>query len=78
MYLEITILSEVSKREKDKQHITCVQNVNCDTNEFIYEAEIDSQTQKTNLWLPKRKEDRRKYRLGVWDQQIQIIIYKID
>ena len=26
-----------------------------DTNEFIYKMETDSQTQKTNLWLPKRK-----------------------
>ena len=26
-----------------------------DTNEFIYKTEIDSQTQKTNLWLPKGK-----------------------
>ena len=25
----------------------------CDTNELIYKTEIDSQTQKTNLWLPK-------------------------
>ena len=23
------------------------------TNELIYKAEIDSQTQETNLWLPK-------------------------
>ena len=27
-----------------------------DTNEVIYKTEIDSQTQKTNLWLPKGKE----------------------
>ena len=26
-----------------------------DTNELIYKTEIDSQTQKTNLWLPKGK-----------------------
>ena len=26
-----------------------------DTNELIYKTEIDSQTQKTNLWLPKEK-----------------------
>ena len=24
-----------------------------DTNEFIYKTETDSQTQKTDLWLPK-------------------------
>ena len=26
-----------------------------DTNEFISKTEIDPQTQKTNLWLPKGK-----------------------
>ena len=26
-----------------------------DTNELIYKTEIDPQTQKTNLWLPKGK-----------------------
>ena len=26
-----------------------------DTNELIYKTETDSQTQKTNLWLPKWK-----------------------
>ena len=36
-----------------------------DTNELIYEAETDPQTQKTNLWLTKGKRGRDK--LGVWD-----------
>ena len=31
-----------------------------DTNELIYKAETDSQTWKTNLWLPKWK--------GGWDK----------
>ena len=26
-----------------------------DTNELIYKRDIDSQTQKTNLWIPKGK-----------------------
>ena len=30
-------------------------NLKHDTNELIYRPETDSQTQKTNLWLPKRK-----------------------
>ena len=34
-----------------------------------------TQTQKTNLWLPKGKEEDK---LGVWDQQIQTTIYEID
>ena len=35
--------------------ITYMWNLKKDTNEFIYEAEANSQTQKTNLWLPKGK-----------------------
>ena len=30
-------------------------NLNYDTNELIYKRETDSQTWKTNLWLPKGK-----------------------
>ena len=30
-------------------------NLKNNTSEFIYKIETDSQTQKTNLWLPKRK-----------------------
>ena len=48
-----------------------------DTGEVIYKTETDSQTQKTNLWLPKgivAGEDK----LGIWDQQMQITTYKID
>ena len=29
-----------------------------DTNELIYKTETDSQTLKTNLWLPKWKHER--------------------
>ena len=32
-----------------------MQNLKYDTNELIYKTETDSQTQKTNLWLPKGK-----------------------
>ena len=52
-------------------------NLKQDTNELIYETEIDSRTQKTGLWLPKGKGDGGD-KLGVWDQQIQTNIYKID
>ena len=37
-----------------------------DTNELIYKTETDSQTSKTNLWLPKGKGGGRD-KLGVWD-----------
>ena len=46
-----------SKLEKDKYHmlsLICGIFKN-DTNELIYKIEIDSQAQKTNLWLPKGK-----------------------
>ena len=36
-----------------------------DTGEFVYQAELDLQTQKANLWLPMGKVGRDK--LGVWD-----------
>ena len=40
-------------------------NLKYDTNELIYKTETDSQTQKTNVWLPKGKGMRDK--LEVWD-----------
>ena len=58
MDIEITILSEVSQTEKDKYHmisLICEILKKNDTKELIYEAEIDLQTLKTNLWLPKEK-----------------------
>ena len=59
MNLEIIILSEVNQRQISD--ITSLWNLKKnDTNEFIYET--DSQTLKTNLWLPKGLE--RGYKLG--------------
>ena len=45
MNLEIIILS---KSNKDKYHTTYMQNLKNKTNELIYKAETDSQTQKPN------------------------------
>ena len=54
MDLEMIILSEVSQTEKDKyciiSHICGIQK--SATDELICEEEIESQMQKTNLWLP--------------------------
>ena len=49
--------SEVSQKQKDKYHMISLMCgiLKNDTNEFTYKTEIDSQTQKTNLWLPKGK-----------------------
>ena len=58
MNLEITILSEVNQTEKDKYHMISTSMWSLkkkDTNELIYKIEIDSQIQKTNLWLAKGK-----------------------
>ena len=46
--------------------MTYMQNLKNDTNELTYNTEIDSQTQKTNLWLPKGKGEGRD-KLGIWD-----------
>ena len=54
MDLEIIILSEISQKERDKYHISPIYGIfKNGTNELIYKTEIDSQTQKTNLWLPQ-------------------------
>ena len=55
MQLESIILSEVNQREKDKDHydITYMWNLKYGTNELIYKTETDSQTQRTDLWLPR-------------------------
>ena len=40
-------------------------NLNYDTNELIYKTETDSETQKTNLCLQKKKDGGRDP-LGAW------------
>ena len=50
-------------------------NLKYDTNLLIYKTEIDSQSQETNLWLPKRKGEK-KDKLGVWDQQMETTMSK--
>ena len=49
-----TIFSEVRQRQI-LLDITYMQNLKNNTHESIYKTEIDSQTQKTNLWLSKGK-----------------------
>ena len=51
---------------------TNVQSKKKDTNELISKMEIDSPTQKTNLWLPKEKERSR--RIG---EEVGIILLYI-
>ena len=62
MDLEIIVLSEVSQTEKNK-YISLYMGSKRekkrykrkDASKLIYKTEIDPQTQKTNLWLPKVK-----------------------
>ena len=67
MDLEMIILSEVNQTEKDKYDIAYMLSLKkYDTNELINKTEAHSQTQKTNLWLPKGQSGGRD-KLGVWD-----------
>ena len=67
MDLEVIILSEVSQTERQIScDITYMWNLKNDTSELIYKTETDSQTQKTNSWLPKVKGGGRD-KLGGWD-----------
>ena len=50
-------------------------NVKYDTNEPIYETERKSGTQRIDWWLPR---GGGRDGLGVWDQQMQTIIYRMD
>ena len=73
MDLEIIILSEVSQAEKAKYHMISLicrilKKKKRDTNELFSKTERDSQTQKTNLWLPKEKWGLgEKDKFGSWD-----------
>ena len=55
MQLEIIILSDLSQRQKPYD-ITYTWNLIYDTNECIYKIQTDSQTQRTDLWLPRGME----------------------
>ena len=55
--LETMILIK-SERKRQMNGITYMCNLKNDTNKLIYKTEIDSQTQKRNLWLPMGKGKR--------------------
>ena len=62
------IISGVRLSDSERQTsdgITYMWNLTYDRNELIYKTEIDSQTEKTGLWLPKRKGGGG-HKLGVW------------
>ena len=55
MDLGIIMSGEISQRKEDKYHMLSLicGILKNDTNELIYKTEIDSQTNKTKLWLQK-------------------------
>ena len=55
MDLEIIIQSQSDRERQISYDIAYIWNLKKDTNELIYKTEIDSQTKKTNVWLPKGK-----------------------
>ena len=78
MQLEIIILSEVSQKEKDKYHIISYvesKNLKYNTNVLKYKIETDSQTQRTDLWLPRGRWGGG----GMdWEFGMQTIIQRVD
>ena len=74
MQLEIIILSEISQKEIPYD-ITYIWNLKQDTNESRYETPTDSQTQRTDLGLPKVG---RQDGVGDWVQQMYAFIHRMD
>ena len=58
-------------------YITYMRNLKYDTNEHLYEKEVDSQTYRTDLWLPKGRGWGRERRRA-WGQQMQTSIYRAE
>ena len=73
MNLEIILLSEISQKKKQQiPYITYTWNPKYNTNGLIYKTV--TQSPRKNLWW---KGGRGRDKLGVWDLQIKITIYKI-
>ena len=64
MDLQIIILHKVSQTKTNIAYYHLYVEFENNANELIYETEIDSETQKPNLWLPKG-EGGEKDKLGV-------------
>ena len=76
--LEIFILSEMSERERKIQYnYQLYMESKIRQNEPIYETEPDSQTQKTDLWLPKGESEGVAW-TKIWGWQMQTITFRMD
>ena len=65
MDLEIIILSKVSQKKKEKYNSTYMWNLKYGPNKLFYKTETDT-------------ENRGREGVGVWDQQMQTSIYRMD
>ena len=75
MDLQITILSELSQKEKDKYHDTThVWNLKYYTNGLKYNTETLTDTEN-KFMLIKGEREWTMAKLTVWDQQIQTTVY---
>ena len=52
-------------------------NLKYDTNELIYETGTGSGRQRTDFWLPRGRVMGERWG-GIWDQQTQTRIYRMD
>ena len=53
MQLEIIMQSKSERERQIPYDVTYIWNLKHGTDESIYKTEIDSQTQRTDLWLPR-------------------------
>ena len=71
--LEKIILNEI--RQRQIHDITYMWNLKYNTKDLIYQTETD--TQRSKLWLPRWRGMREAW-MGVRNQQMQTITYRID
>ena len=76
--MEIITLSESERERQTSDDITYIWNLKQGPNEPIYKRETESQTQRRDLWLPKGRGVEEREVLGVWDQQMQNVVYSMD
>ena len=73
MQMEILMLNEVSQKENDKYHINYMWNLKYGVSESVYKIEMDSQTQRTVLWLLRGKDGRWTMNLASVDANYYIL-----
>ena len=66
MQIEMIILSKVRKQKTNTIAITYMWNLKYGANEPVYGTETDSQTERTDLWLPWGGGQWKEV-LGIWD-----------